>query len=354
MAKFLEKLGIFRRKEVAERTEDAPTEWDALREENTTSWDDLKEEKFTGDRLVESEMGGGIYEDERQTSNETLMALKDFFRLDMATKNEMMRLAPEEADMYSEESRIDYANKVFDGYKGMEWRFQKINEEFNLTAPETIERFFKEGEKNFAIGKYDTESVQGLYRENITKMRTEFVEEVKKQCFGYGINDSGEVLEQAQSVNELLHACHGAIMNNEEILQRVPALATKRAGGMDAVVLRGDRGEIAQQIFEAIPEEIDTGPIDIVSVDERAIMMVRDRGHALLIQAEEFEPGSKKVLVNYNIPKIINRGMIERLPGVDKITDEGANGQFLCGADEVGSKVKEFIEMVPTDSDMVF
>lgn len=63
MAKFLEKLGIFRRKEVAERTEDAPTEWDALREErgeeNTTSWDDLKEEKFAGDRLVGSEMGGG-------------------------------------------------------------------------------------------------------------------------------------------------------------------------------------------------------------------------------------------------------------------------------------------------------
>lgn len=292
-------------------------------------------------------------EQEPEEPNETLLALKDFFRLDMATKNEMIRLAPEAVDLFNEESRIDYADKVFNGYKGMEWRFEKINEAFDLTSPEVIEEFFREGEKKFAIGNYDAEAVRELYQENIARLRPEFVEEVKKECFGYGLNDSGEVLKQAQSVNELLHACHSAIMNNEEILQKVPALATKRAGTTDEIVLRGERGEIGQKIFEAIPEEIDAGPIDIVSVDGRAIAMVRDRGHALLVQAEEFEPGSEKVLVNYNIPKVINRGMVERLPGVDKITSEGANGKFLCEASEVGEKVKEFIEMVPTDADMV-
>lgn len=284
---------------------------------------------------------GGIYEEDagvesvEQGPNETLLALKDFFRLNMATKDEMMRLAPEKADMYSEESRIDYADKVFKGYKDMEWRFLKINEEFHLVEPEKIENFFEEGEKKFAIPIYDAEAV-------------------KKQCFGYGLNDSGEVIGQAQSVNELLHAYHSVIMNNEEILQKVPALAKKREGAFDEIVLRGEEGEIGQRIFEAIPEEIDAGSIDIVSVDERAIMMVRDRGHALLVQAEPFEAGSQKVLVNYNIPKIINRQMIEKLPGIDKITDAGANGKFLCGADEVGEKVKEFVEMVPTDADMTF
>lgn len=362
MAKFFERIGALRRRATTERAEEVEsvTAWDGLEQKATTTWDDLGKVKFAGDQVAESEMGGGIYEEDagaesvEQGPNETLLALKDFFRLNMATKDEMMRLAPEKADMYSEESRIDYADKVFKGYKDMEWRFLKINEEFHLVEPEKIENFFEEGEKKFAIPIYDAEAVKGLYIDNISKMRKEFVEEVKKQCFGYGLNDSGEVIGQAQSVNELLHAYHSVIMNNEEILQKVPALAKKREGAFDEIVLRGEEGEIGQRIFEAIPEEIDAGSIDIVSVDERAIMMVRDRGHALLVQAEPFEAGSQKVLVNYNIPKIINRQMIEKLPGIDKITDAGANGKFLCGADEVGEKVKEFVEMVPTDADMTF
>lgn len=131
-------------------------------------------------------------EQEPEEPNETLLALKDFFRLDMATKNEMIRLAPEAVDLFNEESRIDYADKVFNGYKGMEWRFEKINEAFDLTSPEVIEEFFREGEKKFAIGNYDAEAVRELYQENIARLRPEFVEEVKKECFGYGLNDSGK------------------------------------------------------------------------------------------------------------------------------------------------------------------
>ncbi len=381
MAKFFDKFGALKRKGATEQADevDASEEqetaspWDILTEKvkkNRTTWGDLLKVKFAGDKAVEpmdaqpaeSEMGGGIHEEDaveaelaEQEPNETLLALKDFFRLNMATKDEMMRLAPEEADMYSEESRIDYVDKVFKGYRDMEWRFLKINEEFQLVDSEKIEEFFDAGEKNFAIGDYGAEAVKDLYIENVSKMRPEFVEEVKRQCYGYGLESAGErfqtLLGQVQSVNELLHACHSAIMNDEEILKKVPMLAEKREGD---IVLRGDKNEIGQQIFEALPEQINTGPIDIVSVEERAIMMVRDRGHALLVQAEPFEPGSKQVLVNYDIPKIIDREMIERLPGVDKITDEGANGQFLCEADEVGEKMKEFIEMVPTDADLKF
>lgn len=105
---------------------------------------------------------GGAYEDsadeikqsveqEPEEPNETLLALKDFFRLDMATKNEMIRLAPEAVDLFNEESRIDYADKVFNGYKGMEWRFEKINEAFDLTSPEVIEEFFREGRRNLRL-----------------------------------------------------------------------------------------------------------------------------------------------------------------------------------------------------------
>lgn len=382
MAKFFERFGLFRGKETAERTEepvnaraemaDAANEqsevadgWAQVEAMATTngeqaSWDDLKDEKFAGDEPVASEspeivMGGGIDEEQDETGeaneqepNETLRALKDFFRMDMAVKNEMLRLAPEATDMYDAVAQMDYADKAYKGFMGMEWRFEKINEEFHLADPEVIEKFFGERAENFQTGRYDA---RGIYQENISKLRPEFVEEVKKECFGYGLfGNAAKVISEAQSVNELLHACHSAIMNDEKVLQRVPALATKREGG-DEVVLRGDEGEIGRRIFEAIPEEIDAGPIDIVSVDERAIMMVRDRGHALVVQAEPFEKGSEQVLVNYNIPKIINRGMIEALPGIGKITSEGANGQFVCAANEVGEKVKDFIEMVPTDAD---
>lgn len=355
-------MGAFWRKETAERATEAEaadveraTGWaeEAENAEQTTNWDDLKEVEFAGDRPLESEMGG-IYEEE---SNETLVALKDFFRLDMATKDAMLRLVPNKADMYSEESRIDYADKAFKGYKDMEWRFLKMNDEFQLVEPEKIEEFFRKGEKKFEIGSYDAETVNDLYTENIIKLRSEFVEKMKEESYGYGLNfakESLEVgLEQAQSTNELLHAFHRAITNDETILQKVPALAVKREGGYDEIVLRGDDGEIGRRIFEAIPEDADIDATDIVSMGERAIMMVRGRGHALLVQAEAFDPGSRQVLVNYNIPKVIDREMMKRLPGIDVITDAGANGQFACMVDEVGEKMLDFIERVPTDADLV-
>lgn len=67
MAKFLDRIGVFRRKETAERATEAEvadveraTGWveDIANAEQAASWDDLKEVEFAGDRPPESEMGG--------------------------------------------------------------------------------------------------------------------------------------------------------------------------------------------------------------------------------------------------------------------------------------------------------
>ena len=63
---------------------------------------------------------------------------------------------------------------------------------------------------------------------------------------------------------------------------------------------------------------MDVGWTDIVSMEKKMLMMVRDRGHALTIEIDKEEAGA---VFKYFIPKLCNRDMIEKLPGINKITE---------------------------------
>lgn len=121
---------------------------------------------------------------------------------------------------------------------------------------------------------------QDIYRKAFTDLSPAFVEEVKDAFVGYKLfgGSLNGVIEDASTINELLHAYHSSIMNNENILRKIPALAEKKALYGDPVVLRGDRSPLGQQVFDAIPEGFDIGMTDIVTADDHLMMMVRDRG----------------------------------------------------------------------------
>ena len=104
-------------------------------------------------------------------------------------------------------------------------------------------------------------------------------------------------------------------------------------------------------IFEKFPKDLDVGDTDIVSMEDRTLMMIRDRGHALTIDIDSLEKDN--VVVNYFVPKICNKEMVKALPGINSssITKNGAVGTFDLKKGDI-KKIFDFIGKVPTDMDM--
>ena len=89
---------------------------------------------------------------------------------------------------------------------------------------------------------------------------------------------------------------------------------------------------------------MDCGITDIVSLKNKVLMMIRDRGHALTIDMDTTNP--KEVEVKYFVPKLCNEEMIRKLPGINEssITKSGASGFFVSDKDKITKDLFDFIE----------
>lgn len=350
--------------------------WDSLREVSDTritTFDDLASVPFAG--VAENANGGGSLPDDeiRQRAQEStsdvtleiaedspvspeLQAFKNLFRTDLNIKRELFQLAPKATDEFNEASRMDYVENAYHSFRGFKHDFLSLAQDFELGkyVGQSTEDFFKRGEADFAISDYGADVTQKIYRQKFTELRSHFVEEVKEECVGYTLfgGDLSKLANDATTINELLHAYHSYIMNDEKILQRVPPLRQKQTSGGSPIVLRGETTPLGQQVFDAFPEDIVSGGTDIIAADEHVMMMVRDRGHALTITSEPDAQDPEQVWVNYNIPKICNEEMIKALPGLAGYTENGARGSFPVPRDELGSALANFISQVPTDDDI--
>ena len=87
-------------------------------------------------------------------------------------------------------------------------------------------------------------------------------------------------------------------------------------------------------------------------MQDKILMMVRDRGHALTIDIDTSTQNN--ILVKYFIPKLCNLDMIKTLPGINKssITEYGARGAFLTSKEKLTEELFNFVEKVPTDDDL--
>lgn len=350
-----------------------PTGWESVAAMNPdtgagTTFADLAKEPFAGDPGVtdnsvtpehvlpdESQETASLTEEQESLASPELQAFKNFFKIDLRIKRELMQTAPRPEDNYDEASRMDYVDEAYRTFRSFHSDFDQIIRDFGFGdyISETTDAFFKRGEEHFAVSNYGADVPNQIYRREFTDLRPAFVEKVKDVCVGYTFSSNlGGLVKDSQSINELLHAYHSHIMNDENILQKVPPVAEKENSQGYPIILRGESSPLSQQVFDAIPEDLDVGYTDIISADEHIMMMVRDRGHALTISAEPDGAQPDKMWVEYNIPKLCNVEMIKALPGLSGYTDNGARGGFFASRDEFDQKIVDFISQVPMDSDM--
>lgn len=286
-----------------------------------------------------------------------LIKLQHFFSVDTRIKKEMYNNTPPSDNGYlDEKSLCQYTDNLEDSLKYMFTELKCISldifgkDDYILNKIEDLEVLVK---NSFYLSGLDIDKLRNFYKSFITNMEPDFIDEVKKECVGYKMFQDLPI-DKANTVNELLHLIHSYVLNNENILHRIPVVAQKTNEYGYEIVLRGSSNNTFSELFNGLPLDLDVGPTDMVCLDdEKLLMMVRDRGHALTI---EITLNNDIARVEYFIPKLCNIDMINVLPGVNKVNEDscGATGIFEVNKNDLSGSLIAFISKVPMDSDMVF
>ena len=300
-------------------------------------------------------------EKQEETSREALESIKNFFKTDFQVKQQMALLMPEETELADEESRIKYVDRLYKGVIAIEEKLKRTMAELKATTNISfdVESLIEQNkEKQFqkiAYTGYDYASIKKLYREVVADLNlTKLEEGIKKELYAGTSHDLGKVIDGASTLNELLHLLHSYVMNNEEILTCVPVIREKQNQRRQPIKLRGEENKLAEEIFQGFPTDLDSLWTEILSMNGRIILMIRDLGHALSI---DIEPSSKSTSkIEYYIPKACNQEKVGRLPGINKKSIkgdfEGAYGAFEVENENLISELCGFIHDVPTDEDI--
>ena len=284
-----------------------------------------------------------------------LLELKYFFLIDKDIKKRMIAMAPKR--YIDKQSICDYSDKMAEN-------LQEIFHELK----ESIKGLY--GIKSFEYKKVDEMALElfsklidcGLdlnllnkfYTEYVSDMSIDFRDSVKKECVG-GSPKFGNSLEKAKTLNELLHYFHASLMNDEYRFKDLPTLAEKMNDNENKISYRGFEVPIFEQIYTLFPKNLNVGDTDMVVVDNnRLIMMIRDLGHALTI---EITINSDIARVEYFIPKICNANKVNKLPGVEKVSEDSYFLESTTGITEypisdLPQQLFDFLAKVPTDKDI--
>lgn len=282
-----------------------------------------------------------------------LLNIEKFFKYNFEVKKILHATVPKEENRYSRDSLIEYSDKLFQALNDVEYYINVILEKFNFSsADKTYFRNFIKALKDELIKSgYDFNKLKNFYNVFFGNMSEQLVNNVGENCVGYSLM-YGIPLKEAKSINEILHVVHQSIINNQNVLQSLPEIEKKTNDEDYEISLYGNQNVASRTLYEKFPKELSCGDTDIVSLsNDRIIMMIRDRGHALSI---EIEKENDKYYVRYFIPKICNIDMINSLKGVNKVTKDSKYtvGVFETNLERLPFEIVDFISKVPTDADM--
>lgn len=283
---------------------------------------------------------------------ESLKKIELFFKGDMRIKKELYKVAPKLEQSYDIDSQMKYGESLLDSLEYIEDVMSSIADDSNR---QHIVALCETTKNELLQANYQYDKLKKVYQQRFSNMDKEFIDSVKNSFAGYTLysKHEGNVFAEAKSLNEMLHAMHSSMTNDEQLYQKMPRLSGKSNSYQYPITLYGKENEISRSIYEAIPEDLDVGYTDILGLDKRVIMMIRDRGHATTFEITEENEDLK---VEYFIPKICNREMVNELRGVTKITPEQqqAKGMFFTTKEKIASDMVDIIGKIPTDADMVF
>ena len=290
----------------------------------------------------------------------TLAKLQHFFEMDVKIKKEMLKISPpNNYQCLDENSLIKYTDLAYETIIFIFNELKRMIMDMFITDKlyflEKVDILQQEIIKKFIDCSTNINDLRYFYKYYVSYMDKSFIEIVKSECYGYGPHDVKKSISSVRTPNEILHLIHSYVMNNEEILLSIPLINQKNNNFNYPISFRGVTNLLFEQVFLNFPIDLDCGLTDIIGVnDNKLLLMVRDRGHALTI---EITLNDDIARIEYFIPKICNIDMVNSLPGLfTKVNDDSV---AAVGVIEVDKKnlcnvLYKFISNVPTDNDIVY
>ena len=285
---------------------------------------------------------------------ENLEKMKKFFRYNTEIKKSLYNTMPKESDKYNKETIMEYSDRLFQAINDIEYYIKVILENFEFIETEKsyFSNFVKVLKNELIKCGYDFNKLSNFYEICFSNMSEDLVNKVGNEIKGGGYIGPGVSLNEAKSLNEILHIVHQTIINNENNFRKLPVVSQKQNFEGNNVTLYGVDNQLSKKVFNSIPYTLPSDYVEIMSINEdKVIVMARDIGHALSI---EIEKENDKYYVRYFIPKICNIDMVNSLKGVKKVKkgDNYTVGIFETNLEKLPFELGDFISKVPTDMDM--
>lgn len=286
--------------------------------------------------------------------SDNLEKIENFFNLDLKIKKEIMDLKIDPSYQLKEDDIEKYIRKIYDTLLDIKQDFIKIANDFYFGeyVLNIIKQKFRTYEERLLNSGYDIYKIRNFYEKNIYELSEEIVFQTKSEIFGYSIsNDITSLLNRSNTINEMLHIIHYYIINNDRIYQSMPKVSSKINDFQEDINLYGKENDLAYNLFNFFPNDIFVGTTDIVSLNNKVLIMIRDIGHATVFEIEEY---NDKINVQYYIPKICNVNMVNNLKGVNKVTDKDrcTSGFFITDRAHFLNDMFDTISKIPSDTDM--
>ena len=283
--------------------------------------------------------------------SDNLIKLQHFFELDNRLKKEIYDICPP-TDYTDSESLVKYTDRLYESLNYIFAELKEIANDFfkdNSFVLSRIEAFEKVAKDGFYESGLDINNLRIFYKHYISNMKEDFLNSIKENCVGYKLSFSSP-LNKTTSINEMIHFFHSHILNDDKLLGSIPLVSEKINKYEYPIRLRGLNVDKFNKVYDKFPFDLDCGDTDMVVVSEnKLIMMVRDRGHALSM---EITINKDKAKIEYFIPKICSINMVNELPGINKANENsvGATGVFEIDTNNLDTDIFNFINKVPTDS----
>lgn len=289
--------------------------------------------------------------------DENMKKMELFFELDLKIKELIIKMKPPMLN-YDEQYYIKYVDILLSNLKKIEDIYCYFIDYLgmNINIKDLIRGKFKNYESRFITCNYEYNKLQKEYENSIYSMTPGLENKIQENFQGYTHYDNEfEVLKECVTINDMLHAFHSYLVNNEKFYEQMQITNDKILKSNGLVNLCGNDNRFATDLFNNFPEQIKTFKTDILSFDNMILIMSRDLGHALTIEIFEEE---NNLRVKYFIPKVCNIEKVNKLKGVTKLDPEtdsifdNTTGEFVVSKDNFVCEMIDFINGVPTDDDL--
>ena len=305
-----------------------------------------------------------VFDPEKAKRRQNLARFTRFLDDDLAVKKIMFQIAPSEMDEYDKNSLVDYSDKLHHGLKDATFYLSRMmdmadaidtkhEKDFHSTF-EPLRNRLSEIENDAINTKIDNDQLQNFYQSHVSNIHPDFVKKVTHDVYAHSIDrkkNTNTIGESASSINEILHLVHSYVMRNEDVMESLPVLSKDPNTNNGLYGDEDANNPIAKEIYDGLGKQAEES--DVVALKDRTLLIIRDYGHATMVDITENPDGGYDV--EYSIPKICSPDKANSLPGVHKVKTQydSTSGDFqIKNASDCAKIILDFISRIPTDNDI--